>query len=269
PLSEAVQPLWESKSDWEIYKGLAKKFSELGKEHLGVQKDLVLTPLMHDTPQELGQPFDSKDWKLGECDPIPGKTMPQITVVERDYGAIYDKYTSIGPLLEKLGNGGKGINWQTNAEVELLRKLNKTRDEGVSDQQPRLETAIDAAEMILTLAPETNGHVAVKAWEALSQNTGIDHTHLAKPREHDAIRFRDVQAQPRKIISSPTWSGVESDGVSYYACYTNLHVLIPRRTITGRQQFYQDHQWMRVFGEGFANYRPAIDMKTTDKRLGQ
>ncbi|GGZ94333.1 nitrate reductase subunit alpha [Ignatzschineria ureiclastica] len=269
PLSEAVQPLWESKSDWEIYKGLAKKFSELGKEHLGVQKDLVLTPLMHDTPQELGQPFDAKDWKLGECDPIPGKTMPQITVVERDYGAIYDKYTSIGPLLEKLGNGGKGINWQTNAEVELLRKLNKTRDEGVSDQQPRLETAIDAAEMILTLAPETNGHVAVKAWEALSQNTGIDHTHLAKPREHDAIRFRDVQAQPRKIISSPTWSGVESEEVSYNAGYTNVHELIPWRTITGRQQFYQDHQWMRVFGEGFANYRPAIDMKTTDKMLGQ
>jgi nitrate reductase alpha subunit len=27
-----------------------------------------------------------------------------------------------------------------------------------------LNTAIDAAEMILTLAPETNGQVAVKAW---------------------------------------------------------------------------------------------------------
>lgn len=31
-----------------------------------------------------------------------------------------------------------------------------------------LNTAIDAAEMILTLAPETNGQVAVKAWAALS-----------------------------------------------------------------------------------------------------
>lgn len=63
---------------------------------LGTRKDLVLTPLMHDTPQELGQPFDPRDWKLGECDPIPGKTMPAMTVVERNYRDIYKKFTSIG-----------------------------------------------------------------------------------------------------------------------------------------------------------------------------
>lgn len=269
PLSEAVQPLWESKTDWEIYKGIAKKFSELSKDYLGMQKDLVLTPLMHDTPQELGQAFDAKDWKKGECDPIPGKTMPAMTVVERDYGAIYDKFTSIGPLLEKVGNGGKGINWKTEHEVELLRKINNVVTKGAGKGQPKLETAINAAEMILTLAPETNGHVSVKAWEALSKNTGIDHTHLAKPREHDRITFRDVQAQPRKIISSPTWSGLESEEVSYNAGYTNVHELIPWRTITGRQQFYQDHQWMRMFGEGLCVYKPAVDLKTTEKVLGK
>lgn len=224
---------------------------------------------MHDTAQELGQAFDAKDWKKGECEPIPGKTMPAMAIVERDYGAIYDKFTSIGPLLEKLGNGGKGINWKTEDEVNLLRHLNKTSYSGIAKNQPKLDTAIDAAEMILTLAPETNGHVAVKAWQALSENTGIDHTHLAKPREHDSIRFRDVQAQPRKIISSPIWSGLESDDVSYNAGYTNVHELIPWRTLTGRQQFYQDHQWMRAFGEGFCVYKPAVDLKTTQKILGQ
>ena len=269
PLSEAVQPLWESKTDWEIYKGLAKKFSEMSKHYLGTQQDLVLTPLMHDSPQELGQPFDAKDWKKGECDPIPGKTMPAMTVVERNYGAIYDKFTSVGPLLEKLGNGGKGISWDTKHEVEILRGINQTQKEGIAQGQPKLNTAIDAAEMILTLAPETNGHVAVKAWGALSKNTGIDHTYLATPREHDSIRFRDVQAQPRKIISSPTWSGLESEEVSYNAGYTNVHELIPWRTLTGRQQFYQDHQWMRAFGEGFCVYKPAVDLKTTAKMLGQ
>ena len=35
PLSEAVQPLWESKSDWEIYKGIAGKFAEIGARRLG------------------------------------------------------------------------------------------------------------------------------------------------------------------------------------------------------------------------------------------
>ncbi|WP_367179831.1 molybdopterin-dependent oxidoreductase, partial [uncultured Paraglaciecola sp.] len=34
PLSEAVPPSWESKSDWEIFRGLAKKVSELSEEHL-------------------------------------------------------------------------------------------------------------------------------------------------------------------------------------------------------------------------------------------
>ena len=43
--------------------------------------------------------------------------------------------------------------------------------------------AIDAAEMILTFAPETNGHVAVKAWDALSKQTGREHAHLALARQ--------------------------------------------------------------------------------------
>ena len=269
PLSEAVQPLWQSKTDWEIYKGIAKKFSEIAGEYIGTRKDLVLTPLMHDSPQELGQPFDVKDWKKGECEPIPGKTMPMMTVVERDYSQIYNKFTSVGPLLEKVGNGGKGMTWKTEHEVDILRGLNKVATEGAGKGQPKLNTAIDAAEMILTLAPETNGHVAVKAWESLSKFTGIDHTHLAKPREHDTIRFRDVQAQPRKIISSPIWSGLESEELSYNAGYTNVHELIPWRTLTGRQQFYQDHQWMRKFCEGFCVYRPAVDLKTTDMMLGK
>ena len=128
---------------------------------------------------------------------------------------------------------------------------------------PTIETDIDACEVVLQLAPETNGHVAVKAWEALGKQTGRDHTHLALHREDEKIRFRDIQAQPRKIISSPTWSGIESETVSYNAGYTNVHELIPWRTLTGRQQFYLDHPWMTAFGEGFTSYRPPVDLKTT------
>ena len=60
----------------------------------------------------------------------------------------------------------------------------------------------------------------------------------ALPKEHEAIRFRDIQAQPRKIISSPTVRP-EDEHVSYNAGYTNVHEYIPWRTITGRQQFFQ------------------------------
>jgi nitrate reductase alpha subunit len=127
---------------------------------------------------------------------------------------------------------------------------------------------IDATEVVLMLAPETNGHVAVKAWEALGKQTGRDHTHLALHREDEKIRYRDIQAQPRKIISSPTWSGLESEKVSYNAGYTNVHELIPWRTLTGRQQFYMDHPWMIAFGEGFVSYRPPVDLKTLDDIKG-
>jgi nitrate reductase alpha subunit len=262
PLSTAVDPAWQAKSDWEIYKGFAKRFSEVCVGHLGVEKEVVLSPLMHDTPGELAQPFSVKDWKKGECELIPGKTAPQIMVVERDYPATYARFTALGPLMEKLGNGGKGIGWNTAEEVRQLAELNgKVHAEGPTKGMPRIETDIDATEVILMLAPETNGHVAVKAWEALAKFTGREHAHLALHREDEKIRFRDVQAQPRKIISSPTWSGLESEKVSYNAGYTNVHELIPWRTLTGRQQFYQDHPWMLAFGEGFTSYRPPVDLK--------
>jgi nitrate reductase alpha subunit len=262
PLSEAVAPVWQSRTDWEIYKGFAKKVSELSPGYLGVEKDLVLTPIQHDTAAELAQPLDVKDWKKGECALVPGVTMQSMKVIERDYPNVYKRFTSLGPLMEKVGNGGKGISWNTTHEVDFLKRLNGARD-GLA----KIESDIDACEVVLSLAPETNGEVAVKAWAALSKITGRDHTHLAIPKEEEKLRFRDLQAQPRKIISSPTWSGLESEHVSYNAGYTNVHEFIPWRTLTGRQQLYQDHPWMRDFGEALVLYKPPISTHTVKSML--
>ena len=267
PLQAAVDPAYESRSDWEIFKSIAKKFSEVVPGYLGEETDIVSLPILHDTPAEIAQ--DSvKDWKKGECELIPGKTAPNFVAVERDYPNLYKRFSAIGPLMEKVGNGGKGIAWDTKVEIQHMKDLNGVvTDEGVTKGMAKLDTAIDACEMILMLAPETNGEVAVKAWEALGENTGIDHTHLAKPKEDEKIRFHDVAAQPRKIISSPTWSGIESEHVCYNAGYTNVHELIPWRTLSGRQQLYQDHLWMRAFGEGFCTWRPPVDLKTITKEV--
>lgn len=269
PLSAAVDPAWESKSDWEIYKGIAKAFSEVSVGHLGKETDVVTLPIQHDSAAEMGQPFDVRDWKKGQCELVPGKTAPHIMTVERDYPSTYARYTSLGPLMDKLGNGGKGISWNTQDEIDFLKKLNKTQPSGVNQGRPKIETAIDAAEVILTLAPETNGQVAVKAWDALGKVTGRDHTHLARYKEDEKIRFRDIVAQPRKIISSPTWSGLEDEHVSYNACYTNVHEMIPWRTLSGRQQLYQDHEWMRAFGESLVVYRPPIDTRAAQPLMGK
>ena len=270
PLSAAVDPVWESKSDWDIYKGIAKTFSEIAPEVLGVEQDLVMVPIQHDTPGEIAQPFDVADWGQGEVEPIPGKTMANVVLVERDYPNLYKRFTALGPLMDKLGNGGKGMSWETGHEVEGLRRLNGTvSEDGPTKGMARIDTAIDAAEVLLMLAPETNGEVAVKAWESLSTFTGREHAHLALPKQDEKIRFRDIQAQPRKIISSPIWSGLESEHVCYNAGYTNVHELIPWRTLTGRQQLYQDHKWMRAFGEALCVYRPPIDTKAVKPMLDQ
>ena len=261
PLQAAVDPAYESRSDWEIFKSIAKKFQEVAPEVLGKETDVVALPLLHDTAAELAQ-TDVRDWKKGECDLIPGRTAPAYITVERDYTAIHDRFTALGPLMEKVGNGGKGIAWDTRQEVHHLKALNGEHRDGTAKGLARIDTAIDACEVILMLAPETNGEVAVKAWDALSKATGREHAHLAAKKEDEKIRFRDIAAQPRKIISSPTWSGIESEEVCYNAGYTNVHELIPWRTLTGRQQLYQDHLWMRAFGEGFCQYRPPVDLKT-------
>jgi nitrate reductase alpha subunit len=49
--------------------------------------------------------------------------------------------------------------------------------------------------------------------------------------------------------------------------YTNVHEFIPWRTLTGRQQLYQDHPWMIDFGEALVSYRPPINTKTVQHML--
>ena len=270
PLTAAVDPAWECRSDWDIFKAIAKKFSEIAPEALGVEQDLVLSPIQHDSAAEMAQGPEPKDWWKGECDLIPGKTGPNLVVVERDYPNLYKRFTSLGPLMSKVGNGGKGLGWNTQHEVDALGRLNGVvSEEGPTKGLPRIETDIDACEAVLMLAPETNGAVAVKSWEALGLQTGREHTHLALPKEEEKIRFRDVVAQPRKIISSPIWSGLESEHVCYNAGYTNVHERIPWRTLTGRQQLYQDHSWMRAFGEQLCVYKPPVDLKTIDPVRGR
>ncbi len=260
PFTKAVDPVWESRNDWEIYKALAAKISQLAHGNLETVHDVVLTPILHDSPAENGQGLVIKDWTREECLPIANLTMPNVTLVERDYRQIYSKYTSLGPLVETLGVGSKGINWLADEEIELLKQLNYTTTNG----KVKIDSDIDACEVILSLSPETSGEVALKSWQALEKFTGRKHTHLVEAREDEKIRYRDVQAQPRKIITSPTWSGIESEHVSYTFSYTNVHELIPWRTLSGRQELYQDHPWMRAFGEEHCVYKPPVNTKSVE-----
>ena len=265
PFCQAVDPVWESRSDWQFFKDLSKKFSELCVGHLAVEKDMVLQPLMHDSPGEISEPLFVEDWKETGAQPEPGKNMGKLVVVERNYPDTYKRYTSLGPLVSKLGDGGKGISWNAEDQVNFLKKLNHTvTDEGDSKGLPRIDSDIDAIETILTLAPESNGEVAYKAWKSQSVKTGLDLTHLAEGSKEIKMRYRDLVEQPRRALVSPIWSGVESDEMTYSANYVNVHELVPWRTLTGRQSFYQDHPWMSAFGENLVVYKPPLSKKEVE-----
>ena len=86
---------------------------------------------------------------------------------------------------------------------------------------------------------------------------------MAKASEHEKSALMTLLPNPEKSFQVPHGQGLESDKVSYNAGYTNVHELIPWRTITGRQQFYVEHPWIQAFGEQMQQYRPSIDTKTT------
>ena len=258
PFNPAIDPPWETRTNWEQFKTIAEKFSQMAADHLGTVKDLVATPLMHDSPGEIAQP-EVKDWCEGECDLKPGRTLPNLTVVTRDYADTYRMMTALGPLAESAGVGAKGVAWKAREEVEALKaSLGTVTEAGVSQGRPAMETAKQAAETILALAPETNGETAVKAWAGVEERTGLSLRHLSLRRRGERFRFDDLSVQPRKIITSPVWSGIESEERRYSPFVINIEEKVPFRTLTGRAQFYQDHAWMRDFGEHLPLYRPPL-----------
>ncbi len=158
--------------------------------------------------------------------------MPTVTVVERDYPNLYKRFTSLGPLMAKLGNGGKGMSWNTEHEVEFLKKLNGVvTEEGATHGLARIDSDIDACEVILSLAPETNGEVAVKAWTSLGVHRPRAQASRAAERRREDTLPRRRRAAAKDHLS-PIWSGLESEKVCYNAGYTNVHELIPWRTLT-------------------------------------
>src|SRR5699024_10050100 len=258
PFNSAITSPWEAKSDWDIFKELAKGVSLLAEEiNMDPSKEVIATPLLHDTPQEMGQPSRAaKAWPKSECAPIPGQTMPNIDVIEIDYKQSYSKMTSLGPNVKTGGYGGKGIHWSMETEYEKAKRtLGTIADGSVADGCPDITHARDACEAVLMLSSTTNGKVAVKAWEALEEKTNLELKDLAADREGDLFTFDKITAQPKTVMTSPAFSGSEKDGRRYSPFTINIERLIPFRTITGRQAYFLDHELMKEFGESFAVYK--------------
>lgn len=273
PFNPAVDPLWESKSDWDIYKTLAKSVSDLAKTHMkGTFKDVVTTPLAHDSKQEISTPYGIvKDWSKGEIEAIPGKTMPGFAVVERDYTAIYDKYVSVGPLLEKGKVGAHGVIFSVKEQYDELKiMLDTWEDDTVKNGLPRMDTARKVADVILNVSSASNGKVSQKSYDDLEEQTGMTLKDISAERASEKITFQNITAQPREVIPTAVFPGSNKLGRRYSPFTTNIERLVPFRTLTGRQSYYIDHEVFLQFGENLPIYKPTLPpmvFGTKDKNI--
>ncbi len=262
PLSEAVPPCWESKTDWDIFKAVAEKVSELAPIHFPEPfRDIVAVPLAHDTPQEISQP-EVKDWYRNECEPIPGKTMPQFIVVERDYVNLHNRFISYGHLERDEGMAERGIRWDIKDLYDDFTKAAPTITWN-GEQYLSLASAREAANVLLHFAPETNGEIAYRGFKALEKSVGLPLADLAENNRAVRRSFDDLVAQPRRILTSPVWTGITNEGRAYASFCLNVERLVPWRTLTGRQHFYVDHEGYIDFGENLPAFKSKIGLQDT------
>jgi nitrate reductase alpha subunit len=240
---------------------IAREFSRLAATHLGTRTDVVAAPLLHDTPDALATPYGRvRDWAAGDCEPEPGRTMPKLITVARDYAAVADKMAALGPLLDTLGATTKGVTFQLGREIEYLRQKNGVVRGGVADGRPSIARDVQACEAILAMSGTTNGHLATQGFRTLEKQTGVSLADLAAEREGDRITFADTQSRPTPVITSPEWSGSEAGGRRYSPFVINVERGKPWHTLTGRQSFYLDHDWIAELGEWLPVYRPPLNM---------
>ena len=301
PMGAAVPPNWEAKSDWDAFKFIAQKFSELAKKHLPKpMKDVVSAPLAHDTPGEITQPAlkGIEDWKKGQCEFIPGRTGPSISVATRDYVNTYNRYISVGPLQRtKYGFHGVMIDGKPLYDAYMNDPHTNTV-EFDGGKYIALNEAKEAANFVLAFSGTTNGEVLYRQWQVEEHHTGLHGAQykeakkevqklfgdtakkeyekkmyldwekesyhglsdeIAGPTRDVRMTYDDIVAQPRRTLTSPLWTGDGRYGRAYAGYCLQVDYRLPWRTLTGRQHYYLDHPMFLQFGEGLATHKYKLD----------
>ena len=267
PLSAAVPPCWESKSDWQIFRALAKKFSELAQRHFTEPVwDIVATPLAHDTPAEIAQPT-MKAWWRGEVEAVPGKTMPGLRLVARDYKNLYNQFISFGPLVRSNGLAAHGTSYAIEDFYDDALRTLPTATWG-GKRYPSLAADEDVCNLILRFATVTNGELAYRSYKNMEEKVGLPLVHLVERARSVRLTYEELQSRPQRFVNSPMWSGLIQDGRAYSPFTYNVECQVPWRTLTGRQHFYLDHPGYLQFGEHLPAYKPKpLPVQYADLRL--
>ena len=170
----AIAPPWQTRTDWDAWQSIAEKFSEPRREHLGVRTDVVAVPLTHDTPDAMANPHGVvRDWKAGECEPVPGVTMPRLVEVVRGLrrGRGQDERPRAAHGHARGHHEGRHV--RGGKQVDYLRRKNGAVRGGPADGRPSLKRDVHVCEAILALSGTTNGALATQGFKTLEERTGV------------------------------------------------------------------------------------------------
>ena len=106
--SPAIDPPWEAVRT-STRSTPSPALQRAGQQHLGTRSDIVLTAAAARHPRCDRAARWARDWLQTGERPGAGQDDAKLAVVERDYTAIYDKWVTLGPLVEKLGLTVKGV----------------------------------------------------------------------------------------------------------------------------------------------------------------
>ncbi|MGO4758765.1 molybdopterin dinucleotide binding domain-containing protein, partial [Streptomyces sp. 2MCAF27] len=107
-----------------------------------------------------------------------------------------------------------------------------------------------------------NGRLAAEGFRQLAERCGPASglTELGASVAERRVVFSDTQTRPVQVGASFEWSGKEAPDRRYAPFTINTEHRKPWHTLTGRQHFYLDHDWMAELGEQLPVYRPPLDL---------
>jgi nitrate reductase / nitrite oxidoreductase, alpha subunit len=192
--------------------------------------------------------------------------MPDLTIVERDYPKVYDRFLSLGPGIGHLA--AHGISYDADDVHQALReKLPNRNFDG--ERFVDLSDERVVADVILSLAPETNGELASRAYKNLGQRVGKPLETIAEGSRDFRLMWEDIVQKPRRVTSSPIWSGLVNNGRPYAPFTLNVEYGVPWRTLTGRQTLYIDHPYYCEFNESLPTFKGKLDPAVLDEVGGE
>ena len=166
-------------------------------------EDVVMQPLSHDTADEISQPSVA-DWRAGECEAIPGRTMPRFKLLKRDYTKLYEKMTSLGEGIRNNGVGAHGLRGRL------------TPEQLASFETGVLYHLLHEAELLGVVA----GH------PDLRRRKGLGHVgeHLVKRDLAVGQDFENAQGRVQGIVEAEV-AVREEDVPAHLACEERLFLL--------------------------------------------